>query len=284
MPESRSYSYCWTINNPGQEDEDALAALEKDPIVRYLLFGREKGEQEETPHLQGYVYFHNKKTFSTLKKLLPRAHIEACKGSPEQNIAYCKKEGDFYESGSPPMSKKRKGELGAEYWAEQLSLAKKGRVEDCDPKLQITHDLALHRIAARYAPKPEDLDTPNRHHQWFYGPTGTGKSRTARDRYPNFYDKSLNKWWDGYNGETAVLLDDFGKDHVHLGSFLKRWADRYSFPAEIKGSKLNIRPNIIIVTSNYHPAEIWQDPSILGPIERRFHISHFNSELSRSDT
>lgn len=36
---------------------------------------------------------------------------------------------------------------------------------------------------------------------WYYGETGTGKSKTARERYgDSIYSKCLNKWFDDYSG------------------------------------------------------------------------------------
>lgn len=36
--------------------------------------------------------------------------------------------------------------------------------------------------------------------EWHYGPTGTGKSRHVRTKYPDAYIKSNTKWWCGYDG------------------------------------------------------------------------------------
>lgn len=280
MADRKKRDYSWTLNNYTSGDIDLLENLEKNPKVRYLCFGKEYGK-ENTPHLQGYIYFHNATAFTTFKKLLPRAHIEPSRGTSGENIKYCSKDGDFYEHGDRPISQKRKGELGLEYWEEQLSLAKKGRVQDCDPKLQITHFNALNAISARYAPLPPDNDLIA--NDWYYGPTGTGKSLKARTDNPVLYLKMCNKWWDGYQGEEVVLIEDFDKNHHVLGHHLKIWADRYAFAAEVKGSKVNLRPRKIIVTSNWHPREIWpNEEQSLEPILRRFKLTHFDSiQLAR---
>lgn len=52
------------------------------------------------------------------------------------------------------------------------------------------------------------------------------------------------------------------------------WADRYPFQAEIKTDSTGlIRPEIIVVTSNYSPEEIWgHDPAMVATIKRRFKV------------
>lgn len=65
-----------------------------------------------------------------------------------------------------------------------------------------------------------------------------------------------------------------------MGYNLKIWGDRYAFMAEVKGGSLLIRPKKIVVTSNYHPREIWEDSSTLEPILRRYKIVHFQSMQS----
>lgn len=70
-------SCCWsiTINNPTAEDFQQWESLKGQPWVRSVSGQIEKGEQEETPHLQGMVKTLSVR-FSQVKKALSRAHIE----------------------------------------------------------------------------------------------------------------------------------------------------------------------------------------------------------------
>ena len=77
------------------------------------------------------------------------------------------------------------------------------------------------------------------------------------------------KWWDGYKGEKAVILDDL--DTPILGHYLKIWADRYKSNGEIKGGTLPLLHETFIVTSNYSIKELFdKDTIMIEPLERRF--------------
>jgi hypothetical protein len=53
------------------------------------------------------LHYKSQRTFASIKKKFPRAHIEKARGSGEENKKYCSKEGDFTEKGEVPAAGKR---------------------------------------------------------------------------------------------------------------------------------------------------------------------------------
>lgn len=104
---------------------------------------------------------------------------------------------------------------------------------------------------------------------WIYGDPGIGKTYYVREKFPGCFVKPQNKWWDGYQGQDVVILDDF--DCTVIGHNLKIWSDKYSFNAEIKGSTIKPVYTKLFVTSNYLPEQLWKDDLVLAKaVERRF--------------
>lgn len=279
-------NYCFTINNWTAEHEALLAGLSPDlnPMVKYLLYGKEIAPLTLTPHLQGFLVFNpaNKKSEKQVRKMLPGAHISVAKGSVDQNYDYCTKEGDYVEAGVKPMSQKEKGQANVERWAVAKSLAEEGRYDEIDPEISIKYINNLKKLR-RFA-APQTIDGVMEH-MWVYGPTGTGKTRRVREENPGkLYIKSpKNVWWDGYDEEEVVLIDDFDTFQVAQGGDMKRWLDRYPFQAEVKGSMSLIRPRKIIVTSNYHPSQIWSDATTVECILRRVTLVYMGAEGETED-
>lgn len=101
----KNRAYCFTCNNYDRTDISRVMELTEDHKLEYLIVGYEVGKKG-TPHLQGYMYFHNARHIGPIKKQLQGFHIEIAKGSPQQNKDYCSKDGDIYEHGELPQQGK----------------------------------------------------------------------------------------------------------------------------------------------------------------------------------
>lgn len=261
---AKASRWCFTINNYTEEEHELLKALE----CNYLVIGKEVGENG-TPHLQGFVTFKGQKRLSAMKEINRRAHWEPAKGTSEQAANYCKKDGDYFEKGEVPSNS-----IGAKAekrrWDDAKELARAGNINEVPSDIYIKYYRTLKEIAKDNMVKPPDADDVTG--IWIYGEPGVGKSRKAREDYPDAYMKMQNKWWDGYQGEDYVILDDL--DCKELGHHLKIWADRYAFLAETKGGAINIRPKKIIVTSNYNIDHFEWDEDMKNALKRRFKTIH----------
>lgn len=272
MSNARSRGWVFTINNPNGWDDADLERL-KDK-AQYLVYGTERGENAETLHYQGFVRFQHAKSFSRIKTLLPRAHIEPQKGPTTKASAYCKKDGNFQEFGEiPPDDGKQSTK---EKWRQVIELAENGQLEQIKaehPHIYFMYSKRIEQLRLR----DRDILDGNLEHEWWVGPTGTGKSRTLWQKHPIHYQKELNKWWDGYDNEEVVAIEEMDPEAgKYLGRFIKIWADRYPFSPEVKGGRLTkIRPKKIIILSNYTIEECFERSNDRLPILRRFKVIHF---------
>jgi len=266
MTDKKQYrNWVFTVNNYGATDIQIFEEVD----CRFVCYGKEVGESG-TPHLQGLIIFDKRgKTLNGLKKVHPTAHWEPMKGTVDQAYAYCIKDGDVYERGDKPMNQAEKGECGKRSLEERWDAAKKGRFEELDPENIKVYEY----IYAKFADKPADRDELD--NLWIVGPSGCGKSKYVRQNYEEFFTKPMSKWWDGYQREDVVLLDDFDPSHgKFLDYYLKIWADHYPFNAEVKGGMLNIRPKTVIVTSQYLIEECFESAETIEAIKRRFKVMH----------
>jgi len=281
MPATQLLSFCFTLNNYSPEDVEAVKDFQGK--CRYLVIGYEIG-QEGTPHLQGYAQLIKRLSFGKLKKLFPKMHIEATRGTPQQAADYCKKEHLFDDFGTlctGEEGRKKGNDSEKKKYADLIKMAEEGRmqeIKELDPYNYLRMYSTLQKIA-KDNPRPiEDLNTTTG--MWIYGPSGVGKSRGIREVLKHhgipFYDKGCNKWWDGYNNEPAVLVDDFDPTHKVLFHYVKRWTDHYAFRAEVKNSALFIRPRLIVFTSQYSIEEVWEDTPTRDAVHRRCKVVYLN--------
>lgn len=268
---SAAKHWVFTINNYSSDTEETLRRLSDQ--CDYIVWGREQGESG-TPHLQGYIALKSRKRLTQVKQMIGgTGHLEKKRGSAVQASDYCKKDGDFEEYGVLQDQGKRTD------LEKVVAMVKEGKpiadiAEEC-PEQYIKYGRGIRDLKLQ-------LESPYTHHEcrgvWIYGPPGTGKSHAAREYDEGAYIKAQNKWWDGYQGEKTVILDDL--DTSTLGHYLKIWADKYSCTGETKGGTIQLRFTKFIVTSNYSPEELWPDDAVMAAaIRRRFRMNHKESRL-----
>lgn len=244
--------YCFTINNYSATDIEQLMAFCDD--TTYLTYGFEKGTQESTKHIQGYVELPRPQRFSYIKKRLPRAHLEIRHGSRTQARDYCHKEDPKpFEYGIwKPDKQGMRNDL----------VAVKRKIDEGVSEEVIADEhfntwCRNYRAFERYRNLKNKKRCTEKKVIWIYGPTGTGKSKKAMDLAPDAYWKPPEtKWFDGYAGESTVILDDFRPSWFSF-SYLLRLLDRYPMSVENKGGSVPWVPTTIIVTCPSHPDELY---------------------------
>lgn len=271
MTRHRNFVFTW--NNYTDED---LKRIEEDLVgegkpFKYIGYSEEVAPTTGTKHLQGFASFFNTRTIQQARSILVGCHVEVMLGSIAQNEDYCSKSGTLVEFGDKPISNENKGRAESLRWQRAREFAKEGKFDEIDADIFIRCYSTLRRIRTDYALKPPPIDVTC---YWIYGPTGTGKSHSVETTFPLCYKKNMDdpKWFDGYQGESTVYLEDLDKYQVKWGGMLKRLADRWPVLVNTKGSMQYIRPARVIVTSNYNMDEIWTDSGTLDPLLRRFTV------------
>ncbi|QSX73453.1 replication-associated protein [Wolvfec circovius] len=266
--------WCFTINNWTGEELESIKQSTKD-IAKYLCIGKEVGKNG-TPHLQGYISFKQKKRMLSVKALsgFSRAHLEAAKGTEKEASDYCKKGGDYLEVGAVSCMGQRSDLLTVAETLRQTNGDLKKVAEQC-PAAFIRYGRGIRDFCGVMGlGKGRDWKT-----QVFVyiGPPGCGKTRNVMEECGKFgydlYFKPRGPWWDGYNGQEAVVLDDF-YGWIPYDELL-RVCDRYPLRVPVKGGYENFTSKVLFITSNSYPEDWYSSENIRGRIEALFRRINF---------
>lgn len=246
----RCRAYCFTINNYTDDDLSLLNALN----YKYIVIGYEGEDEGKTRHIQGFVYLSQPMTLTALKKFIPRGHIEVKSPNStfQQAADYCKKEGGFDEDGVLPSQGKR---TDLENVVEMIK--KKSTIKEivCEyPVTYIKYYKGIEKIRTLFIEErtePPEVIV-------YYGPTGTGKSYTARreTNEPYVWTPCMGQWFDGYDGQPHAIFEEF-RGQLPF-SMLLLLLDRYSVNVQVKGGTTKFVAKRIIITSPVHPLKWYQ--------------------------
>ena len=254
---SRFRSVCFTLSNYTDEDVTRLQSYGNAASVEYIVFQRERGANG-TPHLQGYISCKNGKPLDRWKRFIgERAHIEKARGTGQQNRDYCTKDETreagtlIFEWGSLPAQGSR-GDLVAVAELVHAGCTER-EIFEREPESFIKYSSGIKRAILL----TQGVRNWKTRVLWYFGPTGTGKSRSAIEQFPEAYWKpGSTKWWDGYDGQQSVIVDDYRRDLCTFSELLRLF-DRYPLIVEFKGGSCHFLARTIVITTPRDPRATW---------------------------
>lgn len=250
----RTRSYCFT---DFERDEALLLRLP----YSYICWGEEVCPTTNKPHLQGFLYLQNAKSFTAMRKLMAPRHIEPakdyksaieyCKGDYTNHEGKYKPKNEVFKEFGKPISQGSRTDI-----LKTLEKIKTGECTMRDIVLSATsyQSVRMAEVQLKYFEPVRDWETEV---HWFYGPSGSGKTRRAYEMCKDPYIcMSTGKWWEGYDGHEDVIIDDYRVDFCSFADFIKI-LDRYAYRLECKGGSRQLRAKRIIITTPMCPLDTW---------------------------
>ena len=256
--------------------------------ARYFCAAEEICEKTGKQHWQAYIESHKPVRMAAVKKLFKYdgIHCEPKNGTRKEAKEYCtnpeKVRNDQHPNGKPPYISLfewgKWNKVGQGYRSdledicEQLLKGDK-TLEDLiveNPKTYCAYRNGIRDVAAiaskRLGQRKRKVSV-----DVYVGGTGTGKTFCALDRDEEIYIAEMDgdNWWDGYNGEKTIVIDDFYGGMRY--NKLLRILDNYPVRLKIKGSFTYAMWDKVIITSNEMPSNWYKLEHDWYPaLERRF--------------
>lgn len=269
----RAVRYCFTENTMEEPAWDPLH-------MKYLVYQTETAPATGHLHIQGYVRFNERTRVKRAREILriPKAHMEVCKGTEEQNRAYCTKEesrapGPSGEYGTYERKQAGQGtrtDLNALKEAAKAPGATLSKLAESFGDEIIRYPAGV-QLYYRLVQPPVDPIRPIRV-VWMWGPTSQGKTYRAFQQHPNLYTVTFPHPWDSYQGEQVILMDEFNSANWQITD-LNRILDQYKYELSCRYQNKMARWNLVIICSNADPmtfyTEAHVDQRLLDAFRRR---------------
>lgn len=155
-------------------------------------------------------------------------------------------------------------------------------------EVTLTGNMQQIRVAEKYLTYHEEPRDWEMEVEWYWGPTGSGKSRAARTKFADldYYTKNTpTKWWNGYDGHEAVIIDDFRDSWWPITDMLSL-LDRYERQVETKGGERQFRARRVIITSANPPSNCYRNcgEAVEQLLRRIGHVTEFRNDVGGGNT
>ena len=270
------------FNNPssivGGEGLGKLLADHEGIKAEQVVWQIEVGKNG-TRHVQAWVKTKVKRRLTTMKNYLRAGSLRGWVMPCRDNAAarkYCEKtdtrvEGPWYFGTKPGEKVKVKGQRTDIESAARI-LVDGGSIKDViqeAPGMFVKYSTGLMKLEA-FLVRPRNWMT-ELHILW--GVSGSGKSHTAREEagdnayYLPVPKKGAALWWDGYQGEEHVVIEDFYGE-IDLHEMLKL-VDKYPKKVQVKGAMVEFRAKKVWITSNSN-WELWYATEFMKVSEHKY--------------
>ena len=238
-----------------------------------MALGFHVGLKSKLPHVHIEVEY---KVARAMPKFNKRIHWEKRRGTLKQALDYLNKEDKLEERGDRPRLDAKITTTTAEHYED----ACQGIVHP-ESAIYIKYRNYFDSVAAAHAPDKTYNGELHCKNIWIWGTTGMGKSAFVRDAAKEegvaVYPKLRDKWWDGYEGQKYVLMDELMKRPPwELLELIKQWGDRFSFLAQYKGGARVCYPSDfrMCITSNHPPEYYYRNIEDYNAVIRRYEVWH----------
>lgn len=243
-------NFCFTLNN---YTDDEVTQIKESDKYQYIIWGKEVGANG-TPHLQGYCELRRRARTGAISRYpgFRRCHIEARRGTQLQAIEYCQKDGDWEEHGEKKVQGRRTDIESVRALFREPNVSLRGIME-------VASSYQAIKVAQVMMPYFEPSRNWVPEVVWIWGDAGTGKTRLARNLCGEIcYQKGdSSKWFEGYDGDENVILDDYRFNWMEFNDFLTL-LDRYPRRVECKGGSRQFVAKKIFITSIFRPEDCYQ--------------------------
>lgn len=248
------------------------------PGLKYAIAGKETGA-DGYKHFQCTLCFESNKSLKQVVAMLEKATGIKCHCEKSINkvksVEYCMKDGDFIEYNPDNRPRANRGErtdLAAFVKAARESTDELDMFEK-HPRAMLAYLKGYQRIRDLVDERAAEAYTPMTV-IWVHGPSGTGKSRGARERYPNIYPviqpthPGAALWFEGYTNQREILIDDIDGLLISY-SQLKLICDVYRVRFQKKGGSVVKAWNTVVITSTKTLDQVYPELTNLQEMRRR---------------
>lgn len=249
----KARAYQLTLNEV-EKYEGVLEYL-KGCKISYLISCKEIAPSTGHEHIHIYVQFPTPRSLSVKKCL--GAHIEKCRGSPEQNRAYIKKDGNIIDE---------IGELKTK--SNETSFPKIEEVKKMSKTEREQLPLQYYNIVQKINTEENKKLKGDNYYKgkievhWFWGESGSGKTRRA---VQEIGDAEFNEvkfdgnFWHGVTEDCDIALYDDWRDGHMKPTELINFIDYNCHIMNVKGGTCRNNYKKIYITTLQDPEQIYKN-------------------------